>query len=75
MTRMYAFQFTTSSVHNILKTHVSPDIAHPNEFGKNLSFTLQNGHVSVTYARPYLQSVAEIGCIHCKPAGPLPKVS
>lgn len=62
-------------VHNVLRTNVDENIPHPNEFAKNLSFTLQNGHFSLSYSRPYLPSVAEIGCIHCKPAKPLPKVS
>lgn len=42
---------------------------------KNVSFILQNGHATVTYSRPFLPNVAEIACIHCKPAKPLPKVS
>lgn len=41
---------------------------------KNVSFILQNGHATVTYSRPFLPNVAEIACIHCKPAKPLPKV-
>lgn len=61
-------------VHNVLKTHIGEDVPAPIEFGKNLSFALQNGHFSVSSVRPYLPSVAEIACIHCKPAKPLPKV-
>jgi hypothetical protein len=46
---------------------------HVFDMVKNVSFILQNGHVTVTYPRPYLPNVAEIACIHCKPAKPLPK--
>lgn len=68
-------QVMSGMVHNVLKTSIGVDIASPAQFARNLSFTLQNGHFSVSYLRPYLPSVAEIGCIHCKPAKPLPKVS
>lgn len=68
-------QVSRTFVHNVLKTHMGESIPAPSEFGRNLSFALQNGHFSVSNARPYLPSVAEIACIHCKPAKPLPKVS
>lgn len=60
-------------VHNVLKTHLGEGVPTIREFGRNLSFALQNGHFSVSYARPYMPNVAEIGCIHCQPAKPLPK--
>lgn len=60
-------------LHTILRKHIT-DVPHPYEIGKNVSFILQNGHAVVTYPRPLLPNVAEIACIHCKPAGPLPKV-
>lgn len=60
-------------LHTVLRKHIS-DVPHPYEIGKNVSFILQNGHAVVTYPRPLLPNVAEIACIHCKPAGPLPKV-
>lgn len=70
----YALQFSHALVHNVLKTHIGEDVPAIADFGRNLSFALQNGHFSVSNPRPYLPSVAEIGCIHCKPAKPLPKV-
>ncbi|XP_055389868.1 UDP-glucosyltransferase 2 [Condylostylus longicornis] len=60
-------------VHMILKQNLGMDVPHPYEIGKNVSFILQNGHFSVTYPRPFLPNVAEVACIHCKPAKPLPK--
>lgn len=42
------------------------------ELSSNVSFILQNSHPVVTYQTPYLPNVAEIACIHCKAARPLP---
>lgn len=70
----FTLQFSRALVHNVLKAHLGDDIPTINEFGRNLSFALQNGHFSVSNSRPYLPSIAEIGCIHCQPAKPLPKV-
>lgn len=35
---------------------------------RNVSFILQNGHAIVTNPRPFYPNVAEIACIHCRPA-------
>lgn len=59
---------------DILRKHFGPSVPHVYDLGKNVSFILQNGHYTVTYPRPYLPNVAEIACIHCKPAKPLNKV-
>nr|AYC63264.1 UDP-glycosyltransferase 50D2 [Holotrichia parallela] len=59
-------------LHNVLKKHFGKDIPHSYELSKNVSFILQNGYTTVTYARPYLPNVAEIACIHCKDPKPLP---
>ncbi|XP_044728728.1 UDP-glucosyltransferase 2 [Chrysoperla carnea] len=58
---------------NILEKHLGPGLPSVYTVMKNVSFILQNGHFTVTYPRPYLPNVAEIACIHCKPAKPLPK--
>ncbi|XP_071441381.1 uncharacterized protein [Hetaerina americana] len=50
-----------------------PDVPKISEHERNVSFILQNGHASVSYARPYLPLVAEVACLHCKTANPLPK--
>ncbi|GAB0092737.1 UDP-glucuronosyltransferase [Sergentomyia squamirostris] len=60
-------------VGRVTRRHFGDDMPHPYDLAKNVSFILQNGHPSVSYPRPYLPNVAEIACIHCKPAGPLPK--
>lgn len=57
----------------VLKKHFGPEIPPAYELSKNVSFTLQNAHYTVTNPRPYLPNVAEIACIHCKPAKPLPR--
>lgn len=60
-------------VGRVARNHVGADMPHPYDMAKNVSFILQNGHPSVSYPRPFLPNVAEIACIHCKPAGPLPR--
>lgn len=62
-------------VQGILRQHLGRDIPPIYETAKNVSFILQNSYASVTYPRAYLPNVAEIACIHCKPAKPLPAVS
>jgi hypothetical protein len=59
----------------LMKTYFGTSMPHVFDMVKNVSFILQNGHATVTYPRPYLPNVAEIACIHCRPAKPLPKVS
>jgi UDP-glucoronosyl and UDP-glucosyl transferase len=54
--------------------HLGADVPHVNEITKNVSFILQNTHFSVSYPRAHMPNVAEIGCIHCKAANPLPTV-
>jgi len=59
------------TVQSVLKNHF-PEIPGIFDMAKNVSFILQNGHATVTYPRAYLPNVAEIACIHCKKAKPLP---
>ncbi|XP_017775676.1 PREDICTED: 2-hydroxyacylsphingosine 1-beta-galactosyltransferase-like [Nicrophorus vespilloides] len=59
-------------VQNVLYKHFGKSISTIQDMTKNVSFILQNGHVTMTYPRPYLPNVAEIACIHCKPAKALP---
>lgn len=61
-------------LHQVLKMHINPNIPNPYEISKNVSLIFQNGHFSLTYPRPFLPSVIEIACIHCRPAKSLPKV-
>lgn len=67
--------FTNLCMDNVLREHFGPAIPPILEMEKNVSFILQNAHVSVSYSRPYLPLVTEIACIHCRPPKPLPKVS
>lgn len=59
-------------VQNVLNKHF-PNMPSITSMTKNVSFILQNSHHTLTYSRPYLPNVAEIACIHCKEARPLPK--
>lgn len=71
----FSFQATISVLQTVVRRHLGDDVPNLYEISKNVSFILQNGHVSVSYPRPFMPNVAEIACIHCKPAQPLPKVS
>lgn len=66
--------YSTMRVGNVLRKHFGSTIPAPYELNRNVSFILQNSHPIVTYPRPYLPNVVEIGCIHCRPSKPLPKV-
>lgn len=70
---IFLLQVIDSVIQSILESHVGP-MPPIRNIRKNVSFILQNGHATVTYPRPFLPNVAEIACIHCKPAKPLPKV-
>lgn len=70
---MHSFMVTI--LQRVLRSHVGQSMPHVYDMAKNVSFILQNGHFSVSYPRPYLPNVAEIACIHCKPAKRLDSVS
>ncbi|KAJ6636074.1 Nischarin, partial [Pseudolycoriella hygida] len=61
-----------SVLQQVLRKHVG-ELPNVYEMSKNVSFILQNGNAILTHSRPFLPNVAEIACIHCKPANPLPK--
>ncbi|CAH2004644.1 unnamed protein product [Acanthoscelides obtectus] len=60
-------------VQDVVRKHFGDDVPLVYDLSKNVSFILQNGHATVTYPRPFLPNVAEIACIHCKKAKPLPE--
>ncbi|XP_034653778.1 2-hydroxyacylsphingosine 1-beta-galactosyltransferase isoform X2 [Drosophila subobscura] len=59
--------------HLVLREHLGSHMPHPYEMSRNVSFILQNGHAVVSYPRALNPNVAEVACIHCKPARKLPK--
>ncbi|XP_041450335.1 UDP-glucosyltransferase 2 isoform X2 [Drosophila obscura] len=59
--------------HHVLREHLGTHMPHPYEMSRNVSFILQNGHAVVSYPRAFNPNVAEVACIHCKPAKKLPK--
>ncbi|XP_056630898.1 UDP-glucosyltransferase 2 [Diorhabda sublineata] len=61
------------SLQDIIRKHFGQDVPRIYEMSQNVSFILQNGYAPMTYPRPYLPNVAEIACIHCKKANPLPE--
>ncbi|XP_017840719.1 2-hydroxyacylsphingosine 1-beta-galactosyltransferase [Drosophila busckii] len=65
--------YVVRRTHRVLRDHLGPDIPHPYDISRNVSFILQNGHAVVSYPRALNPNVAEVACIHCKPARPLPK--
>ncbi|XP_030369394.1 UDP-glucuronosyltransferase 2B14-like [Scaptodrosophila lebanonensis] len=60
--------FCTWRVHQILLQELDSNIPHPYAMGRNVAFILQLGHPSVSDARAYLPNVAEVACLHCRPA-------
>lgn len=52
--------------------HFGANVPHPYALMQNVSIILQNGHASITNARPFYPNVVEVACIHCRPAGSLP---
>ncbi|CAO1440524.1 unnamed protein product [Diamesa serratosioi] len=70
-------QITHATMVSILQTvvrkHLGDDIPFVYDLSKNVSFILQNSHFSVSYPRAFMPNVAEVACIHCRAAKPLPK--
>lgn len=54
--------------------HLGEDFPTINEIDKNVSLILMNSHFSMTYPRPLLPDVVEVGGMHTRPGLPLPKV-
>lgn len=57
-----------------LRNYFGSDLPHVYDISSNVSFILQNGHPTLTYARPLFPNVAEIACVHCKDSKILPQV-
>lgn len=70
----FPLQLSMVLLQSVVRSHLGVDVPNVYDLTRNVSFILQNGHSSVSYSRPLLPNVAEIACIHCKPARPLPKV-
>ncbi|XP_075168451.1 UDP-glycosyltransferase family 50 member B3 [Haematobia irritans] len=66
-------KFVIAWVHRVLKERLNNQIPHPYDISKNVSFILQNAHAVASYPRPLNPNIAEVACIHCKAAKPLPK--
>ncbi|XP_066145749.1 UDP-glucosyltransferase 2-like [Euwallacea fornicatus] len=64
---------TRGKLQSIVRKHFGADVPGIYDLSKNVSFILQNGHPVLTYPRPFLPNVAEIACMHCKPAKKLPE--
>jgi len=58
----------------LYKTYI-PDAPDLTDIEKNVSMIFMNTHFSMTYPRPLLPDVIEVGGMHCKPPNPLPQVS
>uniref|UniRef100_A0AAR5P7Z0 UDP-glucuronosyltransferase n=3 Tax=Dendroctonus ponderosae TaxID=77166 RepID=A0AAR5P7Z0_DENPD len=64
---------TRGKLQDIVRQYFGPDVPGIYDMSRNVSFILQNGHPVLTYPRPFLPNVAEIACLHCKPAKKLPE--
>lgn len=58
-----------------LRHYFGDNLPHVYDISSNVSFILQNGHPTLTYARPLFPNVAEIACVHCKKSRSLPEVN
>lgn len=68
-----AAQWYLKGVEDIYKEKLGIDVGVV-EITKNVSMILSNTHFTMTYPRPYLPDVVDVGGMHTVPAGPLPKV-
>lgn len=73
MANLMHYTMTKFEIQGVLNHHFGTDMPAIYDLSKNVSFILQNGHATVTYSRPFLPNVAEIACIHCRPARKLPE--
>ncbi|XP_070507743.1 UDP-glucosyltransferase 2 [Chironomus tepperi] len=69
----FAHAIVINVLHAGLRKNLDDEIPHPYDISKNVSFILQNSHFTVSYPRAFMPNVAEVACIHCRPAQPLPK--
>ncbi|XP_049943406.1 uncharacterized protein LOC126424730 [Schistocerca serialis cubense] len=56
-----------------VRRHLGPDVPPISWLARNTSFVLQNALSPTTLPRAYFPDVAEVGCLHCRPAKPLPQ--
>ncbi|XP_049841513.1 UDP-glucuronosyltransferase 2C1-like [Schistocerca gregaria] len=56
-----------------IRRHLGPDVPPISWLARNTSFVLQNALSPTTLPRAYFPDVAEVGCLHCRPAKPLPQ--
>lgn len=71
----FYLQVIIGMVQTVVRRHLGDDVPPVKSISKDVSFILQNSHFSVSYPRAFMPNVAEIACIHCKAAKPLPNVS
>ncbi|CAG9762358.1 unnamed protein product [Ceutorhynchus assimilis] len=64
---------TRNKIQPIVRKHFGSDMPGIYDISKNVSFILQNGHPVLTHPRPFLPNVAEVACLHCRPAKKLPE--
>ena len=58
----------------IYRKHLGEDLPSTFEIMQNTSMVFANSHFALTFPRPHLPDVVEVGGMHCRPAKPLPKV-
>ncbi|CAL8107627.1 unnamed protein product [Orchesella dallaii] len=52
--------------------HLGSDVPDVDEIDKNVTLLLMNSHFSLTYPRPLMPDVVEVGGLHTRPSKPLP---
>ena len=58
----------------IYRKHLGEDLPGTFEIMQNTSMIFSNSHFALTFPRPHLPDVVEVGGMHCRPAKALPKV-
>ena len=61
------------SLDEIARKHLGSDLPSISEIEKNVSMILTNSYFPLTYSRPLLPDIVEVGGMHCRPAKSLPK--
>ncbi|CAL8110077.1 unnamed protein product [Orchesella dallaii] len=56
----------------LYQDHLGSDVPNTYEIDKNVSLLLMNSHFSLTYPRPLMPDVVEVGGLHTRPSKPLP---
>ncbi|CAG7833890.1 unnamed protein product [Allacma fusca] len=70
---LQSFSPVTRRQEDIYRKYLGEDLPGYREIEGNVSMIFSNSYFPLTYPRPLLPDIVEIGGMHCRPAEPLPK--